>query len=35
VWSIVEDWLRGRGQIAPLKASVPRLIGVEGEPGIG
>ncbi len=35
VWEVVERWLRGRPQIAPVTPSVPRLIGVADEPGIG
>jgi len=34
VWEIVESWLRAHKQVAPIKASVPRLIGVAGNPGI-
>ena len=35
VWEVVETWLRGRRHVTPIKASVPRLIRVEAEPGIG
>ncbi len=35
VWEVVENWLRAHQHIAPVKASVPRLIGVANEPGIG
>jgi len=34
VWEIVERWLQARGRVAPIKAGVPRLIGVAGNPGI-
>ena len=34
VWEIVESWLRAHKQVAPIKTSVPRLIGVAGNPGI-
>lgn len=34
VWEHIESWLRARGQIAPIEATVPRLIGVTGNPGI-
>ena len=34
VWEIVESWLRAHRQVVPIKASVPRLIGVAGNPGI-
>ena len=35
VWDVVESWLRARGSVAPIRANVPRLIGVDREPGIG
>jgi len=34
VWEIVERWLEARGRVAPMKARVPRLMGVAGNPGI-
>ena len=34
VWDVVESWLRTHGQIAPISASLPRLIGVRDNPGI-
>lgn len=34
VWDVVERWLRDKKTIAPIKPNVPRLIGVEGNPGI-
>ena len=34
VWEVVETWLRARSRVASIKANVPRLIGVAGNPGI-
>ena len=34
IWDIVARYLRERKTIAPLKLNLPRLIGVEGNPGI-
>ena len=34
IWNVVETWLRDQGRIAPIKANVPRLIGVNADPGI-
>ena len=34
IWDVVETWLKDRGRIAPVKANVPRLIGVDADPGI-
>lgn len=34
IWNVVETWLKDRGRIAPVKANVPRLIGVAADPGI-
>jgi sulfur-oxidizing protein SoxB len=34
VWDVVERWLRARKTVAPRALNVPRLIGVEGNPGI-
>ncbi len=34
VWDVVEDWLRTKGHVSPRKLNTPRLIGVDGNPGI-
>ncbi len=35
VWDVVETWLKGRGgRVAPRTLNTPRLIGVQGNPGI-
>jgi sulfur-oxidizing protein SoxB len=34
VWELLERYLRDRRTVAPLAPSVPRLIGVEGNPGL-
>jgi sulfur-oxidizing protein SoxB len=34
IWNVVETWLKDRGRIAPVKANVPRLIGVAADPGV-
>jgi sulfur-oxidizing protein SoxB len=35
VWDIVEAWLKQQRVIAPRRPNLPRLIGVEDNPGIG
>ncbi len=35
VWDVLSTYLRDRKTIAPPKLSLPRLVGVEGNPGIG
>ncbi|MBI1397514.1 MAG: thiosulfohydrolase SoxB [Betaproteobacteria bacterium] len=35
VWKVVETYLRDRRRITGVRAYVPRLVGVEGDPGIG
>ena len=35
VWEVISTYLRDRKTIAPPKLSLPRLVGVEGNPGIG
>jgi sulfur-oxidizing protein SoxB len=35
VWEVVEAWLKHHKSIAPRRANLPRLIGVEGNAGIG
>jgi sulfur-oxidizing protein SoxB len=36
VWDVVETWLRARpgGRVSPRAINTPRLLGVEGNPGI-
>ena len=34
IWDVVEAWLRSRRRVAPAKPYQPRLVGVEGDPGI-
>jgi len=34
IWNVVETWLKHQGRIAPVKANLPRLIGVAADPGI-
>jgi S-sulfosulfanyl-L-cysteine sulfohydrolase len=34
VWEVVETWLKDKKTVTPLRANVPRLIGVAGNPGI-
>jgi len=34
VWDVVEPWFKARQRIAPRRASQPRLIGVQGNPGL-
>jgi sulfur-oxidizing protein SoxB len=34
VWEVVEQWLKARGRVAPRKLNTPRLIGMQGNPGL-
>ena len=34
VWDVIEQYLRSKKTLAPPKLSLPRLVGVEGNPGI-
>ena len=34
IWEVVETWLKTKKRITPRRLNVPRLIGVEGNPGI-
>jgi sulfur-oxidizing protein SoxB len=34
VWDLVERWLKDRKVVAARKPNVPRLVGVEGNPGL-
>ncbi len=35
VWDVVESWLRSKGRIQPRRPNTPRLLGVQGNPGLG
>jgi sulfur-oxidizing protein SoxB len=35
IWEVVTQYLKSRKTIAPPKLSLPKLVGVEGNPGIG
>ena len=34
VWDVVEQWLKAKGRVAPRRINTPRLIGVQGNPGL-
>jgi sulfur-oxidizing protein SoxB len=34
IWDVVETWLKAQRRVAPRRPNVPRLIGVEGNPGL-
>jgi sulfur-oxidizing protein SoxB len=36
VWDVVEGWLKSRpaGRVSPRKINTPRLIGMQGNPGL-
>lgn len=34
IWDVVSGWLRTQKTVSPRKLNTPRLIGVEGNPGI-
>ncbi len=34
VWDVLESWLKAKGRVAPRQPNVPRLIGVDGNPGV-
>ena len=34
VWELVRSYLKSRNTVKPLRASLPRLLGVQGDPGI-
>ena len=34
VWDVVEDWLKAKGRITPRQPNLPRLVGVQGNPGL-
>jgi sulfur-oxidizing protein SoxB len=35
IWEVVETYLKAKKSIAPPKVNLPKLLGVEGDPGIG
>jgi sulfur-oxidizing protein SoxB len=34
IWDVVEDWLAAHPRVAPRKVEMPRLVGMEGNPGL-
>lgn len=34
VWDVIEPWLKAKGRVRPGTPNLPRLIGVEGNPGL-
>ena len=34
VWEVIEPWLKAKGTVSARKPNLPRLIGVEGNPGL-
>jgi sulfur-oxidizing protein SoxB len=34
IWDVVEQWLKAQGRVTPRKPNLPRLIGVQGNPGL-
>jgi len=34
VWEVVEQWLAGQARVAPRRLNTPRLIGMQGNPGL-
>jgi len=34
VWDVVEQWLKAKGRVTPRRINTPRLIGVQGNPGL-
>lgn len=34
VWDVIEPWLRTKGRVAPRRPNLPRLIGMQGNPGL-
>jgi sulfur-oxidizing protein SoxB len=34
IWDVVEPWLKAKGRVTPRKPNLPRLIGVQGNPGL-
>jgi sulfur-oxidizing protein SoxB len=34
IWDVVEQWLKAQGRVTPRQTNLPRLIGVQGNPGL-
>jgi sulfur-oxidizing protein SoxB len=34
VWDVVEQWLKSQGRVTPRQPNLPRLIGMDGNPGL-
>jgi len=34
VWDVVEQWLKSQGRVSSRKLNTPRLLGVQGNPGL-
>jgi sulfur-oxidizing protein SoxB len=34
VWDVVEGWLKAKGHVSPRQPNLPRLLGVQGNPGL-
>ena len=34
IWDVVEQWLKAQGRVTPRQPNLPRLIGVQGNPGL-
>ncbi|MBX3634268.1 MAG: thiosulfohydrolase SoxB [Rubrivivax sp.] len=34
IWDVVEQWLKSKGRVTPRQPNLPRLIGVQGNPGV-
>jgi len=34
VWDVVESWLKAKGRVTPRQINAPRLIGMDGNPGL-
>jgi len=35
IWDVVETWLKSKRTVTPRRLNLPRLVGVQGNPGIG
>ena len=34
IWDVVEQWLKSKGRVTPRQPNLPRLVGVQGNPGV-
>jgi sulfur-oxidizing protein SoxB len=34
IWDVIEPWLKAKGHVTPRQPNLPRLIGVQGNPGV-